>query len=143
MNTTKLELILHNKFYPQSETRDFIARVCGQLGFRGEDIYFIKAALDEVCSNIVRHSYRDRSGFIKIQIDDDGERFTLSIKDCGKPFLPRAARRSSPGEIIKAQKEGGLGLSLIERLMDEVQYIRRKKYNELRMVKFHERNGRT
>jgi anti-sigma regulatory factor (Ser/Thr protein kinase) len=63
--------------------------------------------------------------------------------DCGEPFLPRVARRSSPSEMITAQKEGGLGLSLVERLMDEVKYIRRKKYNELRMVKFHERNSRT
>jgi serine/threonine-protein kinase RsbW len=143
MNNTKLELTLYNKFYPQPETRDFIARICSQLGFCGEDIYFIKSALDEVCSNIVQHAYRDRSGFIKIQIDDDGERFTLSVMDCGEPFLPRVARRSSPSEMITAQKEGGLGLSLVERLMDEVKYIRRKKYNELRMVKFHERNSRT
>jgi len=143
MADKKIELILHRTFYPLPETRDFIARVCGQMGFESKEIYFIKTALDEACSNIVRHAFRKKAGSIKIRVQDDGEKVILSVIDGGEPFPYRSTTRRTPGDLIETAAEGGLGLSLIERLMDDVRYIRRRHGNELRMVKYHERNGRT
>jgi len=143
MAEKKIELILHRTFYPLPETRDFIARVCGQMDFESKEIYFIKTALDEACTNIVRHAFRKKAGSIKIRVLDDGEKVTLSVIDDGEPFPYHNAPRRTPGELVAQAAEGGLGLSLIERLMDDVRYIRRRHGNELRMVKYHERNGRT
>lgn len=143
MAAKKIELILHRTFYPLPETRDFIARVCGQMGFESEEIYHIKTALDEACSNIIRHAYRRKPGSIRIRVQDNGKKMILSVIDGGKPFPYRDAARRKPGDLIETAVEGGLGLSLIERLMDDVRYIRRRSGNELRMVKYHERNGRT
>lgn len=139
----KLELTLYKDFYPIDELRNFIASLCRRLGFDRNDVYRVKAAVDEAITNVIRHSYKNKKGSIRIRLDSDDTKITIHMKDSGKPFRLKKAKRKTPDEIIEAKEEGGLGLSMIERLMDEVKYNRREKYNELVMVKYHERKHRT
>jgi serine/threonine-protein kinase RsbW len=139
----KVQLTLCNGFYPINEVRNFMANICHQLGFKRNEIYKIKAAVDEACTNIIQHSYRKKKGSINIRLDSDDTKITIYMKDAGKAFKPKKARRRTPDEIINVQKEGGLGLSMIEQIMDEVRYVRKQKYNQLIMVKYHGTKHRT
>lgn len=139
----KAELTLCRGFYPINEVRNFIADICRQLGLKRNESYKIKAAVDEALTNIIKHSYKNIKGSINIRLDSDDTKITIYMKDSGKTFKVRKAKRRTPGEIIKIQKEGGLGLSIIEHLMDEVRYVRKQKYNQLIMVKYYGRKHRT
>lgn len=139
----KVELTLCRGFYPINEVRNFMADTCRQLGLKRNEIYKIKAAVDEALTNIIKHSYKNIKGSINIRLDSDDTKITIYMKDSGKTFKVRKAKRRTPDEIIKVQEEGGLGLSMIEHLMDEVTYVKRQKYNQLIMVKYYGRKHRT
>ncbi len=139
----KMELTLCRGFHPINEVRNFMADICRQLGLKRTEIYKIKAAVDEALTNIIKHSYKNIKGSIDIRLDSDDTKLTIYMKDFGKTFKIKKAKRRTPGEIIKVQKEGGLGLSMIEHLMDEVRYVRKQKYNQLIMVKYYGRKHRT
>ena len=135
----KVELALCSGFYPINEVRNFMANICRQLGLKRNELYRIRSAVDEVCMNIIQHSYKNKKGNINIRLDSDDEKIVIYIKDFGRAFKAKKAKRKTPVEIINVQKEGGLGLSMIEQLMDDVKYIRRQKYNQLVMVKYYGR----
>lgn len=139
----KVDLTLCRGFYPINEVRNFTADICRQLGLKRNEIYKIKAAVDEALTNIIKHSYKNIKGSINIRLDSDDTKITIYMKDSGKTFKVKKAKRKTPDEIIKVQKEGGLGLSMIEHLMDEVRYVRKQKCNQLIMVKYHGRKHRT
>lgn len=141
MDTKKIEFTLHSDFYPASEVRDFVAALCTQFGFEGQDVYQIKSAVDEAFINVVNHAYKGKKGKIKVRVEFDKGRFCISIKDWGRPLDARCVKKSSIAELVKKQKEGGLGMMMIERFMDRVKYIRRKKHNELVMAKGLRRQG--
>jgi serine/threonine-protein kinase RsbW len=135
----KAEITLYRGFYPVDEVRNFITDICRQLGLKRKEAFKIKAAVDEACINIIEHSYKHKKGDINIRLDSDEEKIKILIKDSGKAFNIKDAKRKTPADIIDMQKEGGLGLSMIERLMDEVKYSRNKKHNKLIMVKYYGR----
>jgi anti-sigma regulatory factor (Ser/Thr protein kinase) len=56
----KLELTLYKDFYPIDELRNFIASLCRRLGFDRNDVYRVKAAVDEAVTNVIRHSYKNK-----------------------------------------------------------------------------------
>ena len=89
--------------------------------------------------NIIQHSYKNKKGSINIRLDSDKDKITIYIKDFGKAFNIGKAKRKTPLEIINRQKEGGLGVSMIENLMDDVKYVRKQKFNQLVMVKYYGR----
>jgi serine/threonine-protein kinase RsbW len=133
----RIELTLHDNFSSISELRTLIADTCARLGFGKRDVYYIKSATEEAFTNIMQHSYKNKKGDVKIELKSDEEKVTICIKDQGEPFDPKKVKRNSLNDIINEQKERGLGLLMIERLMDEVKYTRKGKSNELIMIKYH------
>lgn len=134
---------MYRGFYPVNEVRNFMANICHKIGFNRNEVYKIKSAFDEAFTNIVKHSYKNKKGNITIRFDSDDTKITIYMKDSGRAVKLKKAKRRTPNEIIKAQKEGGLGLLMIEQLMDDVKYVRKDRYNQLIMVKYHGRKNRT
>ena len=131
----KIDITLHKGFYPTNEVRDFIETVCHKWGFTPKDAYQIKTAIDEALTNVVRHAYKKEPGKIKIEVTFNHDTMTIKIKDWGKPMEHR--KKTGPVDLMKRKKDHGLGLVLIDRLMDKVTRMRRKSYNELTMKKQH------
>ena len=65
-----------------------------------------------------------------------GERFTIEIEDDGAPMPPRQAPvlEFDPDDIANLP-EGGMGLFLIQSVMDEVEFDRRDGRNAMRMTR--------
>lgn len=140
----KRELTLNEDFYNINELRNLVADICYRLGFNKKAIYHIKSAVDEAFTNIMQHSYKNKTGNVKIELESDNEKVTICIKDWGEPFDSDNVERCSLNDIINEPEKSGLGLLMIERLMDKVKYIGRKKSNELIMIKYRKEklNGR-
>ncbi len=100
--------------------RHDVTSACKQMGFKEDDINAVVLAIDEACTNIIRYAYKDCSdGTILLEISkaDNQAIFRLydhapkSPKDCIKP------KKTDP------LKPGGLGVVLMHKVMDSVNFI--------------------
>jgi serine phosphatase RsbU (regulator of sigma subunit)/transposase len=61
---------------------------------------------------------------------------TIVLIDQGRTFDPRNAKAPDMKEYIKIGKKGGLGIFMLQKLMDEIDYQVTTEGNELRLVKY-------
>lgn len=112
--------------------RDWLAAKARKEGFDEREALELSVAVNEACANIHRHAYFGREdGEIEFQLEIQAGKFSLRIRDFGKPFRPEAVEIPD----FEQPSEGGYGLFLIRELMDEVEYIRKDTGTELRMTK--------
>lgn len=102
-----------------------VSGVASRLGASYEEVDDIKVAVSEACTNAIDHAFREPTatpplicikchpgdGFLRVEVSDEG---------CG--FDPEQATSLEEGG---PDKQGGLGLYLIRKLMDEVQVVSR------------------
>ena len=105
------------------EVRDFVSDAARQFGFNEEDIANIVLAVDEACTNIIKHAYQyapDKEIDIAI-LRTDGA-FEVRIKDSGKNFNPDSLKAPDLKQNLSHHRRGGLGVYLMKKLMDKVEY---------------------
>ncbi len=115
----------------------FIKAASKEAGFDGFSIYTIETALDEACSNIIEHAYGGESiGNIEIGFKDQPEKFTIILKDHGRPFDPDSVPQPNLSPELSERKSNGLGLYMMRQWMDEVDFQFAENVNILTMVKY-------
>jgi len=118
------ELKVKSKTENLSEIRDFVSTNASAAGIAPANIDNIILAVDEACTNIIKHSYKlSPQGEIIIKIDYDEEKFTITIIDYGKSFEPDRVPRPDLQKYYREHRVGGLGMYLMKSLMDDVEYI--------------------
>ncbi|MEX0845222.1 MAG: ATP-binding protein [Balneolaceae bacterium] len=119
-----------------AEVRDFVAAHAQNIGLSQKDISEIRLAVDEAYTNIIKHAYKDSpTSLVNIEIGSNSNQLWISLKDEGKSFDPSTYSEPNLMKKIKEKKRGGMGVYLIRKLMDQVQYNRKGHKNEIRMVK--------
>ena len=97
-------------------------------GFSEEDTQFVILAVDEACANIIRHAYKGRKdGEIVISCREQEDGIQFLISDMGEPTDTSCWPKRSLEEV----RPGGLGLPLICAVMDQVEYRKGERGNEL------------
>jgi serine phosphatase RsbU (regulator of sigma subunit)/anti-sigma regulatory factor (Ser/Thr protein kinase)/transposase len=118
------------------QVRDFVDKVCAELNVASTTTNSMKLAIDEASSNIIKHSYREQKGSIKITISASGSnRLTISLVDNGESFDLQKVRVPDLRRYVATGRKGGLGLFLMNRLMDDVSYNVTSSGNVLTMRK--------
>lgn len=119
-----------------SKVRDFVASHAAEFGFDADDVDDIRLAVDEAYTNIIKHAYDyDDSQSVEINLGYNSSEFWISLFDDGRSFDPRSYSIPDIKRKIKEKKRGGVGVYLIRKLMDHVEYGRRGGRNVIRMVK--------
>ncbi|MGB0346954.1 MAG: ATP-binding protein [Balneolaceae bacterium] len=119
-----------------SEVRDFVAAHAQNFGLTEKEISEIRLAVDEAYTNIIKHAYKNSpTNPVKIEIGADKKKLWISILDKGESFRPEEYKAPDILKRIKNKQRGGMGVFLIQKLMDQVQYNRKGNMNEIRMVK--------
>ncbi|MCF6093752.1 anti-sigma B factor RsbW [Microaerobacter geothermalis] len=105
--------------------RLMISGIASRMGFSYDDIEDIKIAVAEACTNAVSHAYETERGTIIVGCAIDQLKLEITVIDHGKSFdyekVKGLVGPISPDTAIDQLKEGGLGLFLIQTLMDEVE----------------------
>ena len=98
-----------------------------------EATWAFQVALDEVLANIVHHGYeeRDQQGEIEIHFRLRDDVLELTIVDEAAPFDPLTAAEPDTTRPAEERPIGGLGIFLVRKLMDTVEYERREGRNRL------------
>jgi serine/threonine-protein kinase RsbW len=121
INSTELELKIDARLESLPKINDFIVAALKQLGTEKE-LHNVQLAVDEACTNIIKHAYCDEGGPITISCGLQGGRLIITIKDKGNPFDPTSIPPPNLESDIHERKIGGLGMHLMRKLMDEVCY---------------------
>jgi serine/threonine-protein kinase RsbW len=120
------------------EVREFVAQAARDFGFSEEETSKIALAVDEACTNIIKHAYQYKPDQkITIAIFRQRTSFEISIVDEGKKFDPESIRPLNLKDHLSHYRRGGLGVYLMKTLMDKVEYNTLSgKKNEVRLTKF-------
>jgi serine/threonine-protein kinase RsbW len=138
MTTLKRTISVTNATSNLARVRDFLTDAARSSGVPHEDENRIILAVDEAVSNIMEHAYENvLEGTIRLDVDVDGGRFTITIHDSGKTFDPSGIPDPDLEEHIRGGKKRGLGLFLMRQVMDEVSFhYRAGGENVLTLVKY-------
>ena len=131
------ELIVKSKTENLSLIRDFISSQAASSGISAEQIENIMLAVDEACTNIIKHAYKSfPEGDIVIKLEFNNQKLIISIIDHGNTFDPSAVPDPDLQKYYRNGKVGGLGMYLMKTLMDDVKYISVPgKYNKVLLSK--------
>lgn len=92
--------------------------------------------LEEVVSNIIKYGYEDQGQHrIKVQLAFADETLALSVVDDGKAFNPVTAAPPDLEAELADRSVGGLGIYLVVKMMDAVEYRREAGRNILTLRK--------
>ncbi len=112
--------------------RAFVRQFLSCIPLPGQEAELLVLGVDEACANIIRHAYKQHPE----------QPITLScerLKGCVKFKLRDFGRQVDPaqfgGRPIDRIEPGGLGLHLIRKAFDEVDYNLKKLGTELVLVK--------
>lgn len=118
------------------DLRDFVKQVGKRHGFSDKIINAFKLSIDEAATNIIRHAYRDQDGLITVRAIVKKSSLTICIIDQGTFFDPNRVKDPDLNRYIDIGKKGGLGIFIMRKLMDEIDYRRTEEGNELRITKY-------
>lgn len=120
------------------DLRDFVTQVGKKHRLADKMINAFKLAIDEAATNIIRHAYRDTDGFITIRAIVKKNALTIALIDQGTYFDPKRVKDPDLRRYIDIGKKGGLGIFIMRRVMDDIDYRRTEEGNELRITKYRE-----
>jgi serine/threonine-protein kinase RsbW len=112
--------------------RDFVRQFLRAVAFSDTEKDLIVLGLDEACTNVIRYAYHHESNqlicLVCEQIDA-GIRFRL------RDFGVQAEPEKLHGRPLDLVQPGGLGIHLIRRAFDQVDYNLKKQGTELVLEK--------
>lgn len=103
---------------------DFVTEAAERLALDDDQTFALQVAIDEACANIIEYAYSGRTdGNIEIVLSKSAtEEAIVTIRDFGRRFDPDAIARPDVTAPLEKRQEGGLGLYLMEKLMDSVSF---------------------
>ncbi len=126
------ELCLEAKIENIGTVSDF---VCTQIANCSMEIQNeIMLAVDEIFSNIANYAYSPEIGYVTVRttVDDD---ITIEFEDSGIAYNPLSS--DDPDITLPAheRKIGGLGIFMVKKIMDSMEYRREENKNILAIKK--------
>ncbi|UCH66047.1 MAG: ATP-binding protein [Ignavibacterium sp.] len=131
------ELTVKSRTENLSLIRDFISDKASATGISNEEVENIMLAVDEACTNIIKHAYKSYpDGEIIIKVDYNRDKLLITIIDYGNTFDPLVVPDPDLQKYYRNGKVGGLGMYLMKSLMDDVKYTTVPgKYNQVLLSK--------
>lgn len=106
-----------------SVARDFVAEIAKAVPMNERQVYELELAVDEALTNVVEHACAGREdAHVELSVSHADDQFTILITHDGASFDPSSQPDVDLKAYITERRVGGLGLFLIKKLMDEVEY---------------------
>ena len=105
-----------------ADIRRFVKETARELGLDEASIYALELAVDEACTNVMRHAYKAQEGRIEIQIQAVDDWVEVVIRDWGEPFDPESVPPPDLDAPLEERPIGGIGLFLMRQMMDRVDF---------------------
>jgi serine/threonine-protein kinase RsbW len=121
------------------EIRSFVDKRLKELYVSEMEINMMVLAVDEICANLIIHANtpdEDQHLEVKIKDESEGVAFEISdISDKGEAFNFNNYQVPELNDIVKNKRKGGLGLMLVKRIMDKIEFTKENDYTVCRLFK--------
>jgi len=103
---------------------DFVKEACTRAELDQSAEFAVRLAVEEVCTNVIRHGYgnRDDAGPIALRVAADAENLTITIADRAPLFRPDDAAAPDMESDWELRVLGGFGWHLVRSSVDEVRH---------------------
>ncbi len=132
-------VVISNRLTELPTVRAAVARAVATGGFPERYLNRLQIAVDEAVTNIIEHGYESRSAgeaSITLNLTVDADAFKIEILDEGFRFDPRKLDDVDIAKHAAAGHTGGLGIFLMRKIMDVVEYqYETGRHNRLTLVK--------
>jgi serine/threonine-protein kinase RsbW len=123
------------------KVRNFVVRYGRKMNLTLKQVSEVKLAVDEAVSNIIRHAYEGKKGGFQVEMIKQEDSVVIKIKDQGVAFDWHSVLEPDLYQYVETRRKGGLGIWLIKKLIDEVEYSRVEDTNVLSMKVYLETLG--
>ena len=144
-NQTVVTATIHTLAIPSAtrylkDVRRFIVRHAKKAQLSNDAVEALQLAVDEACTNVIEHAYGGSTMHkVDITIVVDPTRFVVRIRDRGQPFDQQSYTAPDVVALTRRGQSGGLGVQVIRKLMDHVEYLSEGPTNEIRLTKYRNR----
>ncbi len=121
------------------EAMGHLSKVLEEAGCGRKTVSETETICSEVLANINMYAYGDEKGQVLFSAFADGGAIELEFVDWGPPFNPLEHEDPDPAERVSSHKRGGMGIMIIKKLSDGMQYSREDGKNVLRIRKVMEK----
>ena len=133
-----VEIALENDLRKIARVASRIEEFCSAQGIALETAFAINLAIDELLTNTISYGYDDDEGHrIEVILRLEGKRLVVAIVDDSAPFDPTEMREPDFDALTDGDggEMEGLGMLLVNRTMDGVEYRRRDGCNVVTLTK--------
>ena len=115
---------------------EFVIDATAQAGLDDHTAWQVQLAVDEAVTNIMQHGYDSgQDGVIELGWQIVRDELLITLRDRGRRFDPDSVPTPDVTSPLEERQSGGLGLFLMNKLMDEVSFESDATGNLLTMIK--------
>jgi serine/threonine-protein kinase RsbW len=132
----KHELKLYCEKGRLSELRSFLTKILNKTNLSEVVQNQLILAVEEVCANLIIHSHAcNPQDSIILKVRFEPNKIIFEIKDSGEAFNILEYKSPELSDVIKEKRKGGLGILLVRKIMDKIEFESSNSYNTCRLVK--------
>jgi len=127
-------LRLRNRAADVDRLTEFASNFCGQHGLPDAEQSRLLVILDELFTNVLSHGYPENAeGEVEIALSLEADWLSLEFVDDAGPFDPLASPPPDLDLPVEQRPIGGIGITIVRALVDEISYCREADRNRLTM----------
>jgi anti-sigma regulatory factor (Ser/Thr protein kinase) len=131
-----IELTILNRVDEIGRAQDALERFTAQSGCSGRTLHQVQLALEEHLTNILNYAFVDQAEHrVTIRAQLEANRLDIEIVDDGRPFNPLEYAAPDLSAPIEKRPLGGLGIYMLRKSVDSVEYRREGNRNILALSK--------
>jgi serine/threonine-protein kinase RsbW len=128
----RIELSLENRHAEIARVHSLLDQLALQFGWHPRPAADLHVAIEEHLTNVINHGYAPgQTGRITVRFLPEPDELRVEIQDDAPPFNPLLIPPVDVAHPIDERSVGGLGVHLMRRLTDQLEYERREPWNRL------------
>lgn len=118
------------------ELRSFLQLSLKTYGFSEVDRHQLILAVEEVCANLIIHSHAcNPKELIYLEVKELKKKLSIEITDKGDAFNLLEYEVPDLKKVIEEKRKGGIGILLVKKIMDEIEFESKNGKNTCRLIK--------
>lgn len=116
--------------------REFIAKSLENTALSSVEMNALVLAVDEVCANVIIHSNKcNEKETLEVFTELKNDDIIFEVVDNGLGYDLRKHKVPDLKDIVKSKRKGGVGLLLVQKIMDEIDFVPHNKGHIIRLIK--------
>ena len=117
------------------DVREFAQSALSATGLGRHAVAGLLLAIEEAITNVIRHGYLYGPGRVQVRIRRTKRTVEIVVTDSGRPYEVDFNATPDPQELARTGRRGGLGLLLLRKVTDRIDYRRVNNQNILALIK--------